>query len=79
MTLWGWIAVAVAAFVGLSIAVGLVIARILGSISAGANLMFEEERWLSAPLTRAVKESVDELELRRRSEKRATQGPRTRS
>lgn len=72
--MWGWIAVTAAAFVGLSIAVGLVIARILGSISAGLNLMFEEERWRSAPLTREVQESVDELELRRRSEKRAARG-----
>jgi hypothetical protein len=79
MTVWGWIAVAVSAFVGLSIAVGLVLAKILGSISAAVNLMFEEEGWQSAPLTREVKESGDELELRRRSERRAAQGRGTRS
>jgi hypothetical protein len=52
MTVWGWIAVAAAALAGLSIAVGLVIARILGSISAGLNQMLEDEGWTSAPLTR---------------------------
>ena len=50
--MWGWIAVAAAAFAGVSIAVGLVIARILGSISSGLNQMFEDESWTSAPLTR---------------------------
>ena len=57
MTVWGWIAVGTAAFAGVSIAVALVIARILGSISSGLNQMFEDESWTSAPLTRDTKRS----------------------
>jgi hypothetical protein len=75
MTVWGWIAVAAAAFAGLSIAVGLVIARILGSISAGLNEMLEAESWTSAPLTRGVEPPVDELSSRRA--RRATLRSRT--
>jgi hypothetical protein len=76
MTMWGWIAVAAAAFAGVSIAVGLVIASILGSISSGLNQMFEDESWTSAPLTRAVEATVDDLSpLRAR---RAAHGSRTR-
>jgi len=77
MTMWGWIAVAAAAFAGVSIAVGLVIARILGSISSGLNQMLEDESWTSAPMTRAVEAPVDDLSpLRAR---RATHRSRTRS
>jgi hypothetical protein len=57
MTAWGWIAVAAVALAGLSIGVGLVIARTLGSISAGLNQMLEEEGWTSAPLTREIERS----------------------
>jgi hypothetical protein len=57
MTVWGWMAVAAAALAGLSIGVGLVIARILGSISAGLNQMLEDEGWTSAPLTRDTEQS----------------------
>jgi len=55
MTMWGWIAVAATAFAGVSIAVGLVIARVLGSISARLNQMFEDESWTTTPLTRDTK------------------------
>jgi hypothetical protein len=75
MTVWGWIAVATAAFAGLSIGVGLVIARILGSISAGLNQLLEDESWTSAPPTRAVEAPLDDLSpLRAR---RATHRSRT--
>jgi hypothetical protein len=57
MTVWGWIAVAATAFAGLSIGVGFVIARILGSISAGLNQLCEDEGWTSAPLTRETEQS----------------------
>jgi len=77
MTVWGWIAVAAAAFGGLSIVVGFVIARILGSISAGLNQMLEEHNWTSAPLTRAVEPPLDDLSPRRA--RRATHRSRTRS
>jgi hypothetical protein len=77
MTGWGWIALGAAVFAGLSIAVGLVIARILGSISAALNQMLEEESWTSAPLTRAVDPRVDDLSPRRA--RRATHRSRTRS
>jgi hypothetical protein len=78
MTMWGWIAVAAAAFAGLSITVGLVIARILGSISAGLNQMLEDESWTLAPPTRAVGAPMDDLSpLRARA--RATHRSRTQS
>jgi hypothetical protein len=77
MTMWGWIAVAAVVFTGLSVAVTLVIARILGSISAGLNQLLEEETWMSAPLTRAVDAPVDDLTARRA--RQATRGSRTRS
>jgi hypothetical protein len=57
MTVWGWIAVAAVGLAGLSLGVGLVIARILGSISAGLNQMLEDQGWTSAPLTRDMKQS----------------------
>jgi hypothetical protein len=74
MTVWGWIAVAAAGFAGLSLGVGLVIAKILGAISAGLNQMLEDDGWTSAPLTRAA---VDDLSPRRAG--RATHRSRTRS
>jgi hypothetical protein len=74
MTVWGWIAVAAVGSAGLSIGVGLGIARILGSISAGLSQMLEDEGWTSAPLTRAV---VDDLSPRRA--RLATHRSRTRS
>jgi len=77
MTVWGWIAVAAAAFAGLSIGVTLAIAKILGSISAGLNQMLEEESWTSAPVARAVEPPVDDLSPRRA--RRAVQPSRTRS
>jgi hypothetical protein len=75
MTVWGGIAVAAAGFAGVSVGVGLVIARILGSISAGLNEMFEDEVWTSAPLTRALDLPIDDLSQRRAS--RTTHGSRT--
>jgi hypothetical protein len=77
MTVSGWIVVAAAAFAGLSIGVGLVIARIFGSISAGLNRMLEDESWTSAPLTRALEAPVGDLSPLRAS--RATYGARTQS
>jgi hypothetical protein len=77
MTVWGWIAVTTTAFAGLSIGVGLVIARTLGSISAGLNQMLEDEGWTSAPLMRAIDRPVDNLSPRRA--RRATHDSRTRS
>jgi hypothetical protein len=59
MMVWEWIAVAAAAFAGLSIAVGLVISRTLGSISAALNQMLEDESWGSAPLTRERERSEE--------------------
>ena len=64
MTVWGWIAVTAGILLGLSIAISLVIARILDSISAGLNQMFDEESWTSAPLTRAI-EPANDLSPRR--------------
>jgi hypothetical protein len=71
MTVWGWIGVAAVGLAVLSIAVGLVIARILGSISAGLNQMLEDESWTFAPQTRAFEAPVDDLAPMRA--RRATQ------
>jgi hypothetical protein len=54
MTIWAWVAIGAAAWIGLSLLVGLAIARVVGSIAhAVSDLIDDEEAWASAPLTRA--------------------------
>lgn len=65
MNVWGWIGVGVGSFLVVSIAVGLVLAKILGAISSGINQILEHEGWASAPLTRAIEQPADDLSPRR--------------
>jgi hypothetical protein len=65
MGVWGWIGVGVGSFLIVSIAAGLAIAKILGAISSGINLILEHEGWASAPLTRAIGQPADDLSPRR--------------
>jgi hypothetical protein len=64
----------------LSIGVTFAIATILGSLSARVNQMLEDESWTSAPPSRAIEASVDDLSpLRAPRATRATHGSRSRS
>jgi hypothetical protein len=75
MSIWGWIGVGVGSFLAVSIAAGLAIAKVLGTISSGINEILEHEGWASAPLTRAI-EFADDLSPRRA--KRDQRGSRAR-
>jgi hypothetical protein len=75
MMAWEWVAIGVAAFVGVSLVVGLGLARILGNITDGASRLLEEVRWASAPLTRGMGPSADRQWLRQSA--RHTVGLRT--
>ena len=46
-----WIFVAVAGFMVVSCAVGVVVAAVLGQIGSQVSELFELEPWASAPLT----------------------------
>ncbi len=60
MIAWLWVAVGTATLIGVSLVVGLALARILGSIADAASTLQEQERWGSAPLTRGIGPSVDD-------------------
>jgi hypothetical protein len=65
MMAWEWIAVGVAAPIGLSIALALVLGRILGTINDGASRLLEDERWKSAAVTHKTGPSLDDRQPRR--------------
>lgn len=52
--MWGWIAIGVGSFVGLSVLVGLALARILGTIGREVADMYETEDWAMVPPSRAA-------------------------
>jgi hypothetical protein len=54
MTVWGWIAIGAFVLMGVSLLVGLAIARILGTISDEISQLLDEDAWSSAPLARAI-------------------------
>jgi hypothetical protein len=56
MSVWVWIAIGAGSLIGFSLLVGLVIARILGSIGREVSLVLEAEAWATAPLTHATQE-----------------------
>lgn len=58
MTAWVWVAIGTATLIGLSLVVGLALARILGIIADAGSRLLEEELWESAPLTRGIGPSV---------------------
>jgi hypothetical protein len=64
MMAWEWVAIGVAALIGVSLVVGLGLARILGNITDDASRLLEEVRWASAPWIRWVGPSADKQWLR---------------
>jgi hypothetical protein len=60
MSVWVWIAIGAGSLIAFSLLVGLVIARILGSIGREVShvLEAEAEAWATAPLTHATEERV---------------------
>jgi len=51
MSVWLWLAIAAVSLLALSLLVGLVVARILGSIGRSVSELLETEAWAAAPLT----------------------------
>jgi len=72
MPVWGWIAVGVT-FLVFSIGVGLLVARILGSIGREVTALLESEVWAAAPPSRATDEPPESA--RNEAEHEATQEP----
>ena len=62
MPMWVWIMIAVGSFLGLSLLVGLVLARILGTIGREIGGLYETEDWTLLPPSRAVKDVKEEEE-----------------
>lgn len=50
--MWFWIAIAVGALLGLSLLIGLAVARILGTIGQEISALYETEAWATRPLAR---------------------------
>jgi hypothetical protein len=68
MPMWMWIVIGLGAFLGLSLLVGLVLARILGTIGLQLSEMHEREDWTNLPPARASKDveeqQPDEVEAK---------------
>jgi hypothetical protein len=56
MPMWVWIAIGLGSFLGLSLTVGIALARILGTIGRQVSDLYETEGWATVPPTRASKE-----------------------
>ena len=54
MSVWAWLAIGIGAFMGVTLVVGLAVARILGNISRDVTDLLETEMWSAAPLSRAL-------------------------
>jgi len=58
MSVWVWIGVGLGTAVGMSVLLGVVVARVLGSIAAEASRLLESEVWLVGPLSREAEETI---------------------
>jgi hypothetical protein len=65
MSVWAWIAIGAAALIGVPLVVGLAVARILGGIAEDALRAVDQELWSSAPVTREIEATEDDLSARR--------------
>jgi hypothetical protein len=54
--MWTWIMIGVGSFLGLSLLIGLALARILGTIGREIGELYETEDWAMLPPTRAEKD-----------------------
>jgi hypothetical protein len=68
MSTWAWVLVAVAAFLLLSVTVGLGLAAILGRISREISELLDPELWSSTPNARERNEAKQETSSERRYE-----------
>jgi hypothetical protein len=60
MPMWVWIMIGVGSFLGLSLLMGLVLARVLGTIGRQIGELYEREDWAMLPPTRAPKDVKEE-------------------
>jgi hypothetical protein len=60
MPMWVWIMIGVGSFLGLSVLMGLALARILGTIGRQIGELYETEDWAMLPPTRAPKAVKEE-------------------
>ena len=58
--MWFWIMIGVGSFLGLSLLIGLALARILGTIGRQIGELYETDDWAMLPPTRASKGVVEE-------------------
>jgi hypothetical protein len=56
MPMWTWIMIGVGSFLGLSLLIGLGLARILGTIGREIGGLYETEDWAMLPPTRSAKD-----------------------
>jgi hypothetical protein len=63
MTVWAWVIVGVAAFLVVSMAIGLACAAILGQIGVEVSELFESDLSASAPLTRESASFEDDVSV----------------
>jgi hypothetical protein len=62
MPMWIWIMIGVGSFLGLSLLIGLALARILGTIGREIGGLYETEDWAMLPPTRPAKDVKDHPE-----------------
>jgi len=58
--MWFWIMIGVGSFLGLSLLIGLALARILGTIGRQIGELYETDDWAMLPPTRASKDVEEE-------------------
>jgi hypothetical protein len=56
MPMWFWIMIGVGSFLGLSLLIGLALARILGTIGREIGALYEADDWAMLPPTRAARD-----------------------
>jgi hypothetical protein len=56
MPMWFWIMIGVGSFLGLSLLIGLAVARILGTIGREISGLYEMDDWAMLPPTRAARD-----------------------
>jgi hypothetical protein len=67
MSVWAWVVIGTAALIGVPLVVGLAVARILGGIAEDVHRALDQELWSSAPVTREIDATADDLSARRAS------------
>jgi hypothetical protein len=58
--MWVWIVVGLGPFLGLSLLVGIAMARIFGAIGQQISELYETENWATLPPTRASRKAREQ-------------------